>query len=220
MSKTMRPHAAWIATLSVLTLAGCKDPGQPACTICPPVAAGPNYRPNTTYAAPLYNLAQAYNTRDADAVKAYLGMIGSAYQFRYYDPQSSTPTVPISWNAATEDSTATDMLRDPALSALVLTLPLADTSGAEVSSFAGDPPDTKKISIHGITLVIQKGDVSYQTSGTCDFFIAPVNNEYRIIRWEDNTAPALSVSGGSTPVRATTWGSIKAFYLRAHPSAS
>ncbi len=72
------------------------------------------------------------------------------------------------------------------------------------------------LTIHGIVLSIQRGNVLYQTNGSCDFFIAPVDDEYRIIRWDDNTAPPsfIPMAYGKTAVAPVTWGVIKSVFLR------
>ncbi len=185
----LRSHAVSGALASVaalLVFAGCvKECTRPECK-GPQI---PDYRPLTTYAAPLYNLVLTYENHNAEAVDQYKTLIASNYQFRYYDPQSSTPSTPQFWGYSEEIATAQGLLTDATVTTLALVFPLADTANIEPSSFVGDPVGTMKITINGIDLQVQRGDILYQTHGSADFYVAPIAGVYQIVRWEDNTAP-------------------------------
>lgn len=178
---------AAIAVIAGLTgcVKKCTDP-----LICGGGGTAPNYRPLNSPGAVLYNLVLTYDQHNADAVEHYKDLIArDIYQFRYYDPQSSTPSTPQFWGYSEEITTATGLLTDTQVTRLELLFPLDDTTKAEPSSFVGDPPNTVKITINGINLQVQRGDILYQTNGSADFFIAPISGIYQIVRWEDNTAP-------------------------------
>ncbi len=162
----------------------------------------PAYRPQNVanaYVAPLHNMIVAYAERGTDAADHYKEILDKdLFQFRYYDPQSSTPTIPKFWGYAEDVTTTTGLLTDPDVSKIELTFPLADTSGMVPSSVVGDPTGTMKITINGILLYVQKGDVLYQTTGSGDFYVAPIAGVYKLIRWEDNTAPPATSPRGVT----------------------
>ncbi len=190
--------------------AGCKKSTVPN-TGC----VAPCYRPLTTAAAPLANLALAYQARGVAAATQYATLLDSArFSFRYYDPQSSTPTIPQYWGASTDSSCTRGLLTDPAVSRIELTFPLADTAAALASTVPGDPAGTMKIAIRGVVLKVQKGDVLYQTTGGASFYIAQTAGAWKIIRWEDETAPPANQPVFAAAVLPTTWGSIKAQYTR------
>ena len=183
-------------------LAGCTPKACTDPTKCPG-GVPQSYRPQDVpgaYVAPLYNLVKAYEYKDADAADRYTQIIDKdLFQFRYYDPQSANPTQPKFWAYPEEVTTTKGLLTDPDVSRIDLSFPLADTSGMTPSSVVGDPAGTMKITINGIVLNVQKGDVLYQTTGSGDYYIAPIAGVYKIIRWEDNTAPpAASPRGVAT----------------------
>ena len=86
----------WVAVAAV-SLAGCKK----MITVPPLECVAACYRPLTTPAAPLYNLALAYAEKGSNASTQYATLLDPAlFTFRYYDPQSSDPTVRKFWNSA------------------------------------------------------------------------------------------------------------------------
>ena len=158
------------------------------------------YRPQNVegaYVAPLYNLIQAYTEKGTSAMDHYKEILDKdLFTFRFYDPTSSTPTIPNEWHYSEDITTTTGLLTDPEVKSIDLTFPLADTLNMVPSSRVGDPPATMKITINGILLYVQKGDILYQTTGSGDFYVAPIAGVYKLIRWEDNTAPPAASPRG------------------------
>lgn len=197
--------AGWILmAVASASLSGCKK----TITV-PPVGCESCYRPLTTPAAPLWNLLRAYSQKGPDAASRYATLLDpTLFAFRYYDPQSPDPTVRKIWGYTTDSTCTAGLLTDPSVSRIDLTFPLADTTGMINSPVTTDPAGTKKITVNGIVLHVQKGDILYQTTGSGDFYVAPSAGLWKIIRWDDNTSPPVASPAFSTASKPTSWGSI------------
>ncbi len=195
-----------------MAVTGCK---QKVLSPCEGKSCSP-YRPQTSPGAVLHDFGLAYENHDAEAADTYAALLAPSFVFKYFDPQSSTPSLPVYWGAPQESLTTRGLLTDPSVSRLALVFPLADTASAIASTAPGDPPGTLKIDINGVDLQVQRGDILYQTHGTATFYIAPFSGVWRIVRWEDGTAPPAAAPGRVHPtaVLPATWGAIKAMYFR------
>src|SRR5260221_11995928 len=127
--------------LALLIMSGCiLNPNTNKCTTNCPVQT---YRPLTTPVAALFNLRETYKFHDAMAGDEYATLLDpNRYQFRYYDPQSMTPTKPLYFDYGQDVDATRKLFLDVNVSSIALTFPLeADTNGT-ASSHLDDPPGT------------------------------------------------------------------------------
>ncbi len=82
------------------------------------------------------------------------------------------------------------------------------------STVPGDAAGTMKIRINGIHLAVQKGSILYQPQGSCDFYVASTAGVWKIVRWEDNTAPPAAAPALNAAVKRTTWFALKQLYVK------
>ncbi len=185
-----------IAVAGVLTLAL-----HSGCLFSPPDGGGGGqvfiYRPLTTPYAPLYNLEKAYANRGQEAYDRYAELFDPVlYKFIWDD--TSTPTLEDSYNY-TEEIKTREMFVDASVASLSLTFLVndADSLGTP-SNTVGDPPGTQRFTINGLSLSLDRPPTTYVTSGTAEFFVAPIDNngktEWKIIRWRDLTSPPISTA--------------------------
>ena len=210
------PAAARVAAFGLTALAlvaGCSP--HETLSPAPPPAPLP-FRAQTSPGAVLYDITACYGRTDPQGIARYRALFDStAYVFAYVDPQHD-PNLTQRVGYGVETHAAANMLADPALAVLSLTFPLGDTSHATPSEATGDPPGTVLITIDGIGLEARRADTDYITHGSCDFYVAPFVSgsatEWRIVRWEDHTAPPAEPApsaAGPSPVVPETWGTIK-----------
>lgn len=194
-----------------LTMSGCKHT-EPIVTPC----SGVCYQPLLTPAAPLVNLALAYNNRSQEAVTQYTAMLAPSFVFAYYDPQSANPSLRQYWGTTDDVACTRGLLTDPTVTQLELTLPLTDTLYAIPSAEPGDPAGTRRITINGIALIARRGDILYQIHGSCDFFVAQTDGQWQLIRWVDNTAPPAGApaSAGTIAGQPASWGALKSQFRK------
>jgi len=226
---------AAVGIVSLLASSGCftPEPCKPG-DACDPLDL--SYRPLTTPYAPLYNLALAYSRHDITAGDQYATLFDpTLYQFIWDDP--AEPGLDNYYGYNDEVDRTRRMFSDPDVASINLTfLTNASDSIGVPSNVVGDPLDTQRFTVNGISLTLDRPPTQYVTNGTVEFFVAKTDTvagvpQWRIIRWRDRTVPptvapslqnnsAPSVANGSALMRAAALADEKAREERNAPRST
>lgn len=172
----------------------------------------PRYRPLTTPAAPLIDLGLCWQHCDEAAAAEYATLFDDAhFTFTYTDD-----TGPHAWGAGVEIAASQAVFRDPgAVTKLRYLLQRADTLAMTPSTVAGDPSGTLRCHIRAVNFTFRnQPGIQYGCAGSADIYVAPLGGVWKIVRWEDGTAPAPIEGGPTGDVTGITWAGIKASYIR------